>query len=122
YRVVPGEFYCAATRPPAVYRGNPFQVEVALAYGGIPNVKKISLEALREMLSESDARTLRQFIISTFDGLGPDAADRIIKAADLPNRVSPAKLKKQAVEKLYDAMQHINLSEGQTTQVLRYAN
>ncbi|MFH1754371.1 MAG: DNA topoisomerase VI subunit B, partial [Candidatus Latescibacterota bacterium] len=27
-------FYKAITRPPAVYRGNPFQIEVALAYGG----------------------------------------------------------------------------------------
>jgi DNA topoisomerase-6 subunit B len=27
-------FYTAVTRPPAVYRGNPFQVEAALAYGG----------------------------------------------------------------------------------------
>lgn len=28
------EFYASATRPPSVYRGNPFVVEVALAYGG----------------------------------------------------------------------------------------
>ncbi len=28
------EFYASVTRAPAVYRGNPFQVEVALAYGG----------------------------------------------------------------------------------------
>ena len=28
------EFYAACTRPPAVYRGNPFVIEVALAYGG----------------------------------------------------------------------------------------
>tara|TARA_Y100000034_G_scaffold14075_1_gene14696 strand:- start:4135 stop:5943 length:1809 start_codon:yes stop_codon:yes gene_type:complete len=28
------EFYCAASRPPNVYRGNPFQMEVAIAYGG----------------------------------------------------------------------------------------
>jgi DNA topoisomerase-6 subunit B len=122
YNVVPGEFYTAATRPPAVYRGNPFQVEVALAYGGAPNVKKVTLEALRELLSESDARTLRQFIINTFDGLGPEAADRILKAADMPTRLSPAKLKKGAVEQLHEAMQHVNLSEGQTMQVLRYAN
>ena len=31
---VPCDFATAATRPPAVYRGNPFQVEVGLAYGG----------------------------------------------------------------------------------------
>ncbi|MCA9589195.1 MAG: DNA topoisomerase VI subunit B, partial [Myxococcales bacterium] len=28
------EFYASTTRPPAVYRGNPFVVEVAVAYGG----------------------------------------------------------------------------------------
>jgi DNA topoisomerase-6 subunit B len=28
------EFFVAVTRAPAVYRGNPFQVEVGLAYGG----------------------------------------------------------------------------------------
>ncbi len=31
---VKAEFYTAATRPPAVYRGNPFQIEVGLAFGG----------------------------------------------------------------------------------------
>ena len=33
-RVVNAEFYAAATRSPAVYRGNPFVVEAAIAYGG----------------------------------------------------------------------------------------
>jgi DNA topoisomerase-6 subunit B len=32
------EFYVSTTRPPSVYRGNPFVVEVGLAYGGeLPN-------------------------------------------------------------------------------------
>ncbi|HSW43979.1 MAG TPA: DNA topoisomerase VI subunit B [Phycisphaerae bacterium] len=31
---VKAEFFTASTRPPAVYRGNPFQIEVGLAYGG----------------------------------------------------------------------------------------
>ena len=31
---VDADFYSTVTRPPAVYRGNPFQVEVGLAYGG----------------------------------------------------------------------------------------
>ncbi len=31
---LPAEFYVARTRPPVVYRGNPFLVEVGLAYGG----------------------------------------------------------------------------------------
>jgi DNA topoisomerase-6 subunit B len=31
---IKAEFYAAETRDPAVYRGNPFQIEVGLAYGG----------------------------------------------------------------------------------------
>lgn len=31
---IPAAFYTAITRTPAVYRGNPFQVEVGMAYGG----------------------------------------------------------------------------------------
>jgi DNA topoisomerase-6 subunit B len=31
---VKAEFFSAATRPPSVYRGNPFQIEVAIGYGG----------------------------------------------------------------------------------------
>jgi DNA topoisomerase-6 subunit B len=32
--VIEADFYAAVTRPPSVYRGNPFQVEVGIAYGG----------------------------------------------------------------------------------------
>ncbi|MBN2064444.1 MAG: DNA topoisomerase VI subunit B [Sedimentisphaerales bacterium] len=32
--VVDAEFYTVCTRPASVYRGNPFQIEAALAYGG----------------------------------------------------------------------------------------
>jgi len=31
---IKAEFYTASTRSPAVYRGNPFQIEVGIAYGG----------------------------------------------------------------------------------------
>ncbi|MBW3018267.1 DNA topoisomerase VI subunit B, partial [Candidatus Woesearchaeota archaeon] len=31
---IQAEFYCSITRPPSVYRGNPFVIECALAYGG----------------------------------------------------------------------------------------
>jgi DNA topoisomerase-6 subunit B len=40
------EFYAASSRPPAVYRGNPFQIETALAYGG-------------KLSAEEQARVLR---------------------------------------------------------------
>ena len=122
HQVVPGEFYAAATRPPAVYRGNPFLIEVGLAYGGGSTVQKISYDMLVELLSQSDARTTKQFIVNTFDGLGPDAADRILKQSDMGSRQSPAKLKRPEIQRLHEAMRNVNLSEGQTMQVLRYAN
>ncbi|HAW96232.1 MAG TPA: DNA topoisomerase VI subunit B, partial [Phycisphaerales bacterium] len=31
---VEAEFFAASSRPPTVYRGNPFQIEVGIAYGG----------------------------------------------------------------------------------------
>jgi DNA topoisomerase-6 subunit B len=31
---IEADFYTAVTRPPAVYRGNPFQIEAGIAYGG----------------------------------------------------------------------------------------
>jgi DNA topoisomerase-6 subunit B len=122
HQIVPAEFYAAATRPPAVYRGNPFVIEVALAYGGEPTAHKVSREVLEELLSQSDSRTLRQFIATTFDGLGFDAADRILKEANLKTRISPGKLKKPHIERLHEAMRNINLTSGQSMNVLRYAN
>src|SRR5437660_7241862 len=47
---LPGEFFCAATRPPAVYRGNPFLIEVGLAYGGTSSTQKVTLDALTDLL------------------------------------------------------------------------
>ncbi|MFC1766899.1 hypothetical protein ACFL6U_33095, partial [Planctomycetota bacterium] len=31
---IQADFYTAVTRPPSVYRGNPFQIEAGIAYGG----------------------------------------------------------------------------------------
>jgi DNA topoisomerase-6 subunit B len=121
-QVVPGEFYAAATRPPAVYRGNPFVIEVGLAYGGAPATHRVPKETLIELLEESDARTLRQFLINTFQGLAADGADRIIAEARLGRRASPGKLKPAEIDRLFDALQNVNIAEGQTMNVLRYAN
>jgi DNA topoisomerase-6 subunit B len=121
-QVVPGEFYAAATRPPAVYRGNPFQIEVGLAYGGAALSHRVSREALGELLEESDARTLRQFLINGFQGLGAEAADKILTQANAGTRVSPGRLKAADVDRLHQALQNVNISEGQSMNVLRYAN
>ena len=122
HKVVPGEFYVAATRPPAVYRGNPFVVEAALAYGGVSTAQKVSIEALTELLSESDARSLRQFLISTFNGIGPDGAEKILKEADLGQRITPGKLKTAEIARLHAAMRSVSLDEGQTMNIMRFAN
>ncbi len=122
HHVVPGEFYVASTRPAAVYRGNPFQIEVALAYGGGSTVEKISRDALVEMIVESDTRTLRQFIMTEFDGLGSEAAERIMKEGGFGSRQSPARLDSEGIDTLHGAMRNVSLSDTQSMQVLRYAN
>ncbi len=122
HQVVPGEFYTAATRPPAVYRGNPFQVEVGLAYGGQSTTKNITRDLLVELVEETDARTIRQFLTNTFNGLGSEGADKIVKATGLGTRQSPGKLKPKELDKLHAAMRNVNIGEGQTMNVMRYAN
>ncbi len=121
-QVVPGEFFTAATRPPSVYRGNPFLIEAALAYGGGVSSQRISREALGELASESDSRSLRQFLTTTFAGVGAEGADKILTEAQLAPRQSPSKLKKQQLDALHEAMQHVSADEGQSMNVLRYAN
>ena len=121
-QVVPGEFFTAATRPPSVYRGNPFLIEAALAFGGGVAAQRISREALGELAGESDARSLRQFLTTTFAGVGSEGADKILTEAQLAPRQSPSKLKKQQLDVLHEAMQHVSVEEGQNMTVLRFAN
>jgi DNA topoisomerase-6 subunit B len=82
----------------------------------------VTKELLRELIEETDARTIRQFLIHTFNGLGSEAADRILKESQLGTRQSPASLKPKEIERLLAAMKGVNVSEGQTMEVLRYAN
>src|SRR5262249_8239197 len=44
YKQIKGDFYTAVTRPPAVYRGNPFIIESGLAYGKGPEQTADKLE------------------------------------------------------------------------------
>ena len=105
-----------------MYRGNPFQIEVALAYGGANVTEKLTMETLDELLQSTDARTIRQFLINTFDGLGMEAADKIIKEGGFSTRQSASKMKRPDRLKLFQAMKNVNVSDGQSMQVLRYAN
>jgi DNA topoisomerase-6 subunit B len=120
--VVPGEFYASASRPPAVYRGNPFVIEVALAYGGAPQTQKVSKEALDELLSASDARTVRKFLMDSFPGIGSETADKILRETKMPTRRSPGKLTKAEREALHAALHEISITEGQSMQIMRFAN
>jgi DNA topoisomerase-6 subunit B len=74
------------------------------------------------LLAESDARSLRQFLLTTFDGLGPAGVERILSEAGMGPRQTPTRLDAESITKLHAAMKNVNLSEGQVMQVLRYAN
>ena len=65
---------------------------------------------------------MRQFLLTTFDGIGAAGAEKILTAGKVGARQTPAKLKKDEIAQLHGAMKNVNLTEGQTMQVLRYAN
>src|SRR5437867_12869338 len=57
YRQIKGDFYTAVSRPPAVYRGNPFVIEAGLAYGRGPEQAAESQEKKKIPLAEGEQRT-----------------------------------------------------------------
>ena len=56
YKQIKGEFYTAVTRPPAVYRGNPFIIEAGLAFGKGPEQAAATPEAPATPLAEGEAQ------------------------------------------------------------------
>jgi len=56
YKQIKGEFYTAVTRPPSVYRGNPFVIEAGLAYGKGPSQAAPAPEAPAVPLAEGEQR------------------------------------------------------------------
>jgi DNA topoisomerase-6 subunit B len=54
YKQIKGDFYTAVTRPPAVYRGNPFIIEAGLAYGKGPDHAAATPEASAVPLAEGE--------------------------------------------------------------------
>ncbi|MEK6845199.1 MAG: DNA topoisomerase VI subunit B, partial [Nanoarchaeota archaeon] len=63
------EFYCAITRPVFVYRGNPFQIEVGIAYGGVqPKEEQVTMLRFANrvpLLYQQGACAFTKSIIST---------------------------------------------------------
>ena len=56
YKQIKGEFYTAVSRPPAVYRGNPFVIEAGLAYGRAPEEAVKKTEEAAAPLAEGEER------------------------------------------------------------------
>jgi DNA topoisomerase-6 subunit B len=54
YKQIKGDFYTAVTRPPAVYRGNPFIIEAGLAFGKGPDQAAQPAEAPAVPLAEGE--------------------------------------------------------------------
>jgi DNA topoisomerase-6 subunit B len=58
YQQIKGDFYTAVSRPPAVYRGNPFVIEAGLAYGRGPEQAQATAQEKKSMpLAEGEAQT-----------------------------------------------------------------
>lgn len=57
YKQIRGEFYTAVTRSPQVYRGNPFVIEVGLAFGNDPALKKPEKEQDETQLPLAEGET-----------------------------------------------------------------
>jgi len=69
-REVQARFYTALSRPPAVYRGNPFQVEVALAYDceGLPADELVQLYRFANrapLIYQQSACAVTQSVVGT---------------------------------------------------------
>jgi len=56
YQQIKGDFYTAVTRPPAVYRGNPFIIEAGLAFGKGPERAAETPEAPALPLAEGEQK------------------------------------------------------------------
>jgi DNA topoisomerase VI subunit B len=54
YKQIKGDFYTAVTRPPAVYRGNPFVIEAGLAFGKGPEQAAEKAERPKAPLAEGE--------------------------------------------------------------------
>jgi DNA topoisomerase-6 subunit B len=54
YKQIKGDFYTAVTRPPAVYRGNPFVIEAGLAFGKGPDLAGAASESPAVPLAEGE--------------------------------------------------------------------
>ncbi len=76
---IEADFYFAATRPPSVYRGNPFQIEVGIAYGKPGGVGLELTDEGRIKKRKPDPKTAHEDLVAD--------ADEPIRVLRFANRV-----------------------------------
>jgi len=64
---IEADFYLSTTRPPAVYRGNPFQVEVGIAYGKPGGVGLEVTDTGRIRKKKADPKTAHEELVADAD-------------------------------------------------------
>jgi DNA topoisomerase-6 subunit B len=79
YHQIKGEFYTAVSRPPAVYRGNPFVIEAGLAFGNRP-VESERPEAKSRAKAKEEAQPLAE-------GEGEEGEAELARVIRYANRV-----------------------------------
>jgi DNA topoisomerase-6 subunit B len=79
YHQIKGEFYTAVSRPPAVYRGNPFVIEAGLAFGNRP-VESEKPEPKSKAKAKEEAQPLAE-------GEGEDGETELARLIRYANRV-----------------------------------
>ena len=79
YHQIKGEFYTAVSRPPAVYRGNPFVIEAGLAFGNRP-VESKRPEAKSRAKAKEEAQPLAE-------GEGEEGEAELARVIRYANRV-----------------------------------
>ena len=114
----------SSTPPPAApgglsrqslpHRGRP------RAYGG--GVMGQGREALHELLEACDARTCGSSSRPPSTASAPRPRTRFCRRRACHRRSSPGKLKTAEIAKLHEAMRNVNLHDGQSMTLLRYAN
>jgi DNA topoisomerase VI subunit B len=67
HKELQAEFYTLTTRPAAVYRGNPFQVEVAIAYGRAAEATMTVEDGVRMHKNEAQEANGAEFLIARKD-------------------------------------------------------
>ncbi len=122
---IPGaELYVATTRPPKVYKGNPFVVEAGLAYGG----------QLRGVIEHGDGynvagvdlepkKTVDSALLAA-PGMTRKKVAEIMRQAHIPRRTRVGKLTPEQLDSLrhaYDTMMHKESASSPAT-VIRLAN